>query len=108
MYENIEKRRASWRRYYYRNKERFVARQLAKKKALRALIAHIKRAPCSDCKRYYPAAAMDFDHVRGEKVARISKLVDNGMGSALLKELEKCELVCANCHRIRTHNRLQL
>jgi hypothetical protein len=51
---------------------------------------------------------MDFDHRPGEK-----KLF--AMGSAgvqvrvslegLLAEIAKCDVVCANCHRIRTYHR---
>jgi predicted HNH restriction endonuclease len=26
----------------------------------------------------------------------------------VLRELEKCELVCSNCHRIRTHRRREV
>lgn len=45
---------------------------------------------------------MDFDHVRGKKKAGISALAHAGDLKSLLEELKKCEMVCANCHRIRT------
>jgi hypothetical protein len=48
---------------------------------------------------------MDFDHLHS-KFKSISRLVSNGMSSALEAEIAKCEVVCANCHRIRTHNRM--
>ena len=105
MYKDIEKQRASWRRYYRRNKSLFRARARAKKKALYIFVANLKTAPCLDCKRHYPPVVMDFDHVKGEKLARISQLAGDGMKAALIRELEKCELVCANCHRIRTQRR---
>jgi hypothetical protein len=49
---------------------------------------------------------MDFDHVRGEKVANVSVLVAGGASRRrVLAEIAKCEVVCANCHRERTHGR---
>lgn len=48
---------------------------------------------------------MEFDHVRGTKVDSISRIVSGGCKLKLWKELPKCDLVCANCHRIRTVNR---
>lgn len=49
---------------------------------------------------------MDFDHVRGIKKYNIAHMVKLAYSiEAIKKELEKCELVCSNCHRIRTRNR---
>lgn len=48
---------------------------------------------------------MDFDHARGQKVADISRLAVRGATKQLREELVKCDVVCANCHRIRTFNR---
>lgn len=60
--------------------------------------------PCSDCGGKFPPECMDFDHVpgRGEKVAPVSHLLGT---DGLMAELAKCDLVCANCHRIRTRQR---
>lgn len=48
---------------------------------------------------------MDFDHPPGTKEIAIGPNVYNpGVSFAKLKaEIEKCEVVCSNCHRIRTH-----
>jgi len=50
---------------------------------------------------------MDFDHLPGEdKVKYISKMVARSWSLAKIDaEIAKCELVCANCHRIRTARR---
>jgi hypothetical protein len=51
---------------------------------------------------------MDFDHISGEKIGIISAMVNEPhhySWDALLAEIAKCEIVCANCHRVRTHNR---
>lgn len=46
---------------------------------------------------------MDFDHVRGEKELPIANALAHNVDLKLIaKEIEKCEVVCANCHRIRT------
>ena len=59
--------------------------------------------PCADCRMYYDPVCMDFDHVRGVKRKKITTLVYDGYSRAvILEEIAKCELVCSNCHRIRT------
>lgn len=49
---------------------------------------------------------MDFDHREGEKkAAPIPILLRDGATAKLEKELRKCDVVCANCHRARTYER---
>lgn len=59
---------------------------------------------CLDCGRVLPPITMDFDHVRGVKVMTIAQMRSVSWSKALL-EIEKCDLVCANCHRVRTNLR---
>lgn len=65
--------------------------------------------PCSDCGKIYPWYVMDFDHARGKKKFLLS-LASSKMYSvaAIDAEISKCDIVCSNCHRERTHSRLQL
>lgn len=72
-------------------------RQLERHLAVRRL----KDAPCADCGGRFPPYCMDFDHVRGEKRANVAQLMCYSL-KAILAEIAKCDLVCANCHRIRT------
>ena len=66
-------------------------------------VSEIKEAtPCTDCGVNYPAHVMDFDHINGDKSYTIGEMVSNCSWEDLLKELKKCEVVCANCHRQRT------
>ena len=72
-----------------------------KKRALRyKMIANAKDKQCADCGLRYPPCVMDFDHVRGKKLFTIA---DNIKGPLLklIEEIEKCDIVCANCHRLR-------
>lgn len=66
----------------------------------------LKDKPCADCGGTFPPYVMDFDHVRGVKTANVAELLwGNVSKDIVLAEIAKCELVCANCHRIRTHSR---
>lgn len=60
---------------------------------------------CKDCGYCGHPDALEFDHLRDKKftIAEGRRNVDK-----LLEEIEKCEVVCANCHRIRTANRRAL
>jgi len=72
---------------------------------LRLKINEIKlNSPCVDCEGTFPPCAMDFDHVRGTKKYNVSKMVAKRMSlDKILKEIEKCDVRCANCHRIKTY-----
>jgi len=59
--------------------------------------------PCRDCGETFPVWVMHWDHLPGfAKVGEISSLVQNRTRAVVLDELKKCELVCANCHVMRT------
>lgn len=65
-------------------------------------------SPCMDCNSFYPAECMDFDHRDGEKkISMVSTMAINGTSAKMLAEIAKCDLVCANCHRIRTAKRMR-
>ncbi len=49
---------------------------------------------------------MDFDHRDGEvKKFNVAHAMRFSTLNALLREIAKCDIICSNCHRIRTHNR---
>jgi hypothetical protein len=74
---------------------------------IKELLHKAKDRPCADCGIKYPPYVMDFDHVHGEKEFAVSLSVQRGHAlETVQKEIDKCEVVCANCHRIRTHARL--
>src|SRR5712691_881632 len=101
-------RRAYDRRYYHtRGRVARLARRHARNMKARAWMADLKRArPCSDCGGIFPAFAMHWDHLpEYEKMGQISDFVLARRRTLLLQELEKCELVCANCHALRTSAR---
>lgn len=99
-----EKRKLSNKKYNDDHRaERLEAGRLRRTKA-RAYVAKVKSAPCMDCGVAYPWYVMDLDHVRGEKASDVSSMVDNGVSlSKIKREIAKCDVVCSNCHRIRTH-----
>ena len=70
----------------------------------KAIVTFFKSVRCMDCAQHYPEAAMDFDHVRGEKVSNVVAMTTASLDT-LLNEIGKCDPVCSNCHRIRTAQR---
>jgi transposase len=75
-----------------------------RRSAARKFIQEVKQAsPCVDCGENYPYWMMDFDHLEDKKF-NISRSSSKTV-QQLKEEIAKCELVCANCHRTRTHLR---
>jgi len=91
--------------HYLANRQRYIdqAKIVKQKQALertRWLLLYFDEHPCRDCGERDPVV-LEFDHLR-------NKAFDVGQGFAertwtsILGEIEKCEVVCANCHRRRT------
>ena len=93
----------------YKNKEDWNAWTRKKHAEVIGYLHLLQEAnPCKDCGHKYPWYVMEWDHVpeRGKKKYQIATLAHRGMTApGLWKELSKCDLVCANCHSIRTYNR---
>jgi hypothetical protein len=59
---------------------------------------------CECCGYNAHACALDFDHLDpATKKRDIAKMHTTNV-STLLLEIKKCQVLCANCHRIKTHD----
>lgn len=97
-------------KYYRKNRKRELARlKAANAKREKELLAYInkqKDKPCVDCGNKYHIWQMDFDHRDGKtKLHNVSGIQRFLSKKKILEEIKKCDLVCANCHRDRTHYR---
>lgn len=75
----------------------------------RAKIDALKSVPCTDCGGLFIPYVMDFDHREGEeKLFNISAAIPLSISfERVLVEAAKCDVVCANCHRMRTWKRME-
>lgn len=91
-------------KYYEKCKNCMKIRGRAYKEK-RQFIVDAKDKPCADCGKKYPFYVMDFDHQEPKnKTKEVSYMFTRNWSLDKIKvEAEKCEVVCANCHRIRTY-----
>jgi hypothetical protein len=88
------------RKYYYDNREKLSNRTaIARQKVFDYLINN----PCIDCGERCPVV-LEFDHRNSkEKNAAVSSMVAKGhLWDTIQKEIDKCDVRCANCHRMKT------
>jgi len=85
--------------YYERHKKRIYRlkkeRVIKKKKDLAIVLG----GKCQNCGYNKCIWALDFHHKNGDKEECISKLISDFSKEKALKEVKKCILLCANCHR---------
>jgi vacuolar-type H+-ATPase subunit D/Vma8 len=99
-----------WQRVNYKTNDKRKeqirkAEQAAVKRNRDLVIQNLKRG-CVDC-GYSNILALDFDHVSSDKEFTIADKLSSAMSEKRLqKEIDKCEVVCSNCHRIRTSDRI--
>ena len=108
-YANKLHQAACCRRHYEANKAAYVERAAQAKKAskvsVRSLILeYLSCHPCVDCGES-DAIVLEFDHRAGvSKKFNIGAAVSGGYsGTAVLHEISKCDVRCANCHRRKTY-----
>lgn len=94
--------------HYESNKSKVFDAVKERRQGLRDKIWAYKLShPCVDCGESNPIV-LDFDHLEslGQKEFNVSAAIDRGLSwTRIMAEIEKCEVVCANHHRIRTHTR---
>jgi hypothetical protein len=92
--------------YYASNRERELGRIRDRQAATLALLRRLRDVPCMDCGGRFAAHQMDFDH--RDPIEKSFRITAGGAmlrpRHRLLEEVAKCDVVCANCHRIRSRN----
>ena len=96
------------REHYLANKQRYVDQARASKQRLklertRYLFEYFATHPCAG---EPDPMVLEFDHLEAcEKAFNIGEALSYRNWPSILTEIEKCEVVCANCHRRRTARR---
>lgn len=102
-YKEKRKNKEHYLKYKVEYLERVNKRRKEKIKENREkLLEYFKKHHCVKCGENNPIV-LDFDH-RDEKEKKygISSMIDSYNWSTILTEIKKCDVLCANCHRIRT------
>ena len=93
--------KAYLKKHYRDNKQYYLNKNKKRKLEIRLLIDDIKdKSSCQQCEESHPAA-LDFHHRdMAEKDMEVSRLSNSGWSKErILKEIQKCDILCANCHR---------
>lgn len=105
--QTIESRRAASARYYAANREACLERTAAvnrrrKLERQEYVKDYLSNNPCVDCGED-DFRVLEFDHRDpADKDVRVSVLVGGYSMKRLIAEIEKCDVRCCNCHRIKT------
>lgn len=78
-----------------------------KSAALKVWMTQLKSEPCTGCGAQFEVCCMDFDHRPGtDKKYNVGSMFAHHYARELIEaEIAKCDLVCSNCHRVRTRDR---
>jgi hypothetical protein len=92
----------------YKNKEDlYKAQERQRNKNHNSMWDILLSSPCLDCGNNDPRV-LEFDHRPEEKKEfNISRAVSGSTRSwqSIKREIDKCDIVCSNCHKIRTMER---
>jgi hypothetical protein len=91
--------------YYRRNRFTEIDRVMSRQRATLEFLRQLRRVPCNDCGGTFEPHQMDFDH-RDPSTKAFNVTASRAMlmkRDRLLAEIAKCDIVCANCHSIRTY-----
>lgn len=92
--------------YYLGTRDLRRTQRRQRQVVLTARMRALKQDPCMDCGGRFHPVAMTFDHRPGTvKIRDLATLAQRGCTGLFNEELKKCDLVCANCHAVRTFMR---
>lgn len=88
-----------------KNREEHKAHVKRRQAEVRKRLYEYKESnPCADCGNKYPYYVMQFDH-KGDKKYTLANRSASFGSKYFAEEMAKCDLVCANCHAVRTFQR---
>jgi hypothetical protein len=94
------------KQHYLRNKEAYKKRgvingRLSRRRLATQVYEYLEKNPCVDCGQSNPVL-LDFDQ-RSDKFKSISEMIKSRYSwNKIKEEISKCDVRCANCHRLRT------
>lgn len=94
------------KKHYQLNKEKVGARLIAKRKRVKEYVNNLKRKTgCQNCSENEPVC-LDYHHIDPKnKIERVSYIVSSSTSfDRINREIEKCILLCSNCHRKLHYN----
>jgi hypothetical protein len=96
-------------KHYQANRQQYLERAAISKRKLklertRFLLDYFQDHPCADCGEADPVV-LEFDHLK-DKSFNIGDCFAGRTWESVLAEIEKCEVVCRNCHRRRESRRV--
>jgi 5-methylcytosine-specific restriction endonuclease McrA len=92
--------------WYQENKTAHIQNVKANKDQARIearifIFEYLASHPCKKCGESDPVV-LEFDHLR-DKEKNVANLIDDGASiERLERELSRCQVLCANCHRRKT------
>lgn len=102
--ERLAQREAVRKEWYEKNKPLLLEKQRLKKRERKLQAIEYLGGLCVSCGHSHHPAVFEFHHRNpAEKDRDPSKLL-NATWERLKAELDKCDLLCANCHRMLHHS----
>lgn len=91
--------------HYYSNKEYYLLKGSKQRIRKSEYIRNFRDKPCTDCGQTFPYYMMEFDHRDPEDKKFSIARMNAYSWKQINDEIAKCDIVCANHHRERTHLR---
>ena len=89
--------------YYLKNRNKIYQRKMQRRWKIKQKIVELMGGECSLCGYKKCITALEFHHKNKGKDFNIGELIKNSSEQNVLKEVQRCILVCANCHRELHH-----
>jgi hypothetical protein len=99
-YKDPEKRKEAKRKHYLANKEKYAASCVRRRTKYKEWFFELRSTlKCERCPEDHPAV-LDFHHRNDDKVGSVAEMVSaRKPKKEILAEIEKCIVLCSNCHR---------
>lgn len=101
-YKDKNEQKEAQKRHYRKNKEKFLNRNTIRRKERKEWFKTeiMTKLSCSTCSEN-DIACLDFHHIdRTSKEENVTKMLnDHRSKESILREIEKCVVLCSNCHR---------